>query len=707
VESVVTKMARKVNEIVSAGIAQKMSLQGGEGFHMHPPADETRNGFMTVEDRKTMSGATPSPTPNTLMKRNSSGRAKVTEPVDEDDIARKKEVDVVNDTISKHTTSTSAHPAQNITYGGNVVGANNVKQGLDMLKDRVDNIVSQAGDDNTEIKDARGGFPVLSARLDSSDVRLEDLAYNVKKFGALGDNSTDDTTAIQVTVDACGAAGGGVVYFPPGRYLSGLVKVKYSNVYLVGAGIGATKLIMKPLNDSALIQLGDYADESIRGTLSHIGVSDMEIYGNKEKQSQSADPESGAAIGLRTEDVKNITIKRIKVYDCDGYGVGCVGSGLPNRQNLIIEDVETYNNNYDGIDIKLGFERVWVNRVHSYNNGNPIVPGRQGHGIDVRGEYVSVTNCVTYGNNDSGINIRELYALKLVSVENLKSYGNKVDGAAITGAEVGEYIFTGCHLFGNNRHGASVENGVAYFNDCVINENTSQGIWMKTDAKCSVFVNGGSLSLNVQDGASSLNNNVLSIVGTSVKKNGRRGISISGSTRVSIQHAVIEGNGTANRNNGVGIAVIDQIGIWSIQNAFIYDEKSLANDKLQRRGIQFSGTNVAGTILGNNITGNWESNVYSTIPVGSVVDNNIGFLVGSATLDPTSLTDGAGVTLTISVPGALAGDCAMVAAPYDLQSITVTSYVSATNIVSIRIQNESGATVDLSAGTWKVKVIKW
>ncbi len=50
-ERAVRRMARKVNEIVSAGIAQKLSLTGGDGFHMHPPADETRDGFMTKEDR--------------------------------------------------------------------------------------------------------------------------------------------------------------------------------------------------------------------------------------------------------------------------------------------------------------------------------------------------------------------------------------------------------------------------------------------------------------------------------------------------------------------------------------------------------------------------------------------------------------------------------------------------------------------------------
>jgi hypothetical protein len=84
----------------------------------------------------------------------------------------------------------------------------------------------------------------------------------------------------------------------------------------------------------------------------------------------------------------------------------------------------------------------------------------------------------------------------------------------------------------------------------------------------------------------------------------------------------------------------------------------------------------------------------------------IGDRRGSATLDPASLVDGAGTTLTIAVTGAALGDFALVAPPYDLQGITVTAYVSAAGTVSVRIQNESGGTVDLASGTWRAQVIR-
>lgn len=75
------------------------------------------------------------------------------------------------------------------------------------------------------------------------------------------------------------------------------------------------------------------------------------------------------------------------------------------------------------------------------------------------------------------------------------------------------------------------------------------------------------------------------------------------------------------------------------------------------------------------------------------------------TINPASLIDAAGETQSATVTGAALGDFVMVAAPYDLQDITVTAYVSAANTVEIRLQNEGAATVDLASGTWKIVVL--
>ena len=62
--------------------------------------------------------------------------------------------------------------------------------------------------------------------------------HNVKDHGALGDGTTDDTAAIQAAIDACDAAGGGTVYFPPGTYYLGTAPTTR------GAGYTANKQIL-------------------------------------------------------------------------------------------------------------------------------------------------------------------------------------------------------------------------------------------------------------------------------------------------------------------------------------------------------------------------------------------------------------------------------------------------------------------------------
>ena len=87
---------------------------------------------------------------------------------------------------------------------------------------------------------------------------------------------------------------------------------------------------------------------------------------------------------------------------------------------------------------------------------------------------------------------------------------------------------------------------------------------------------------------------------------------------------------------------------------------------------------------------------------------DFGGLSGSATLDVASLADGAGATSTVTVTGAVLGDFVVgVSLGVDLAGITVTAYVSAANTVSVRVQNESGGTLDLASTTVRVRVLPY
>ena len=79
-------------------------------------------------------------------------------------------------------------------------------------------------------------------------------------------------------------------------------------------------------------------------------------------------------------------------------------------------------------------------------------------------------------------------------------------------------------------------------------------------------------------------------------------------------------------------------------------------------------------------------------------------LITSATVDPASIATGARTTTLVSVPGALLGDIVSVAAPYDIQDLTVTASVQNTGFVGIYITNSTGSTKDLASGIWTFKL---
>lgn len=79
---------------------------------------------------------------------------------------------------------------------------------------------------------------------------------------------------------------------------------------------------------------------------------------------------------------------------------------------------------------------------------------------------------------------------------------------------------------------------------------------------------------------------------------------------------------------------------------------------------------------------------------------------GTATYDPPSLADGAGDTTTVTVTGAALGDMATASFSLATSGITISAWVSATNTVSVRFQNESGGVLDIGSGTLKAWVLK-
>jgi hypothetical protein len=79
----------------------------------------------------------------------------------------------------------------------------------------------------------------------------------------------------------------------------------------------------------------------------------------------------------------------------------------------------------------------------------------------------------------------------------------------------------------------------------------------------------------------------------------------------------------------------------------------------------------------------------------------------SCTLDAGSLTDGTGENDTVTVPGVALGDIVLgISFGIDMAGVMVHGYVSAADTVILRLQNESGGTVDLASNTVRLVIAR-
>jgi hypothetical protein len=204
--------------------------------------------------------------------------------------------------------------------------------------------------------------------------------YNVQSspYEARGDGTTDDSRAIQEAIDAANRAGGGTVYFPAGTYAITRTLTLYSRIYLVGAGVDATRIQLRPEANTDLIKSSGY-DEAVGTGLAERGIEfagliDLTIEGNSRFNRSG----TGLKFYGRCPVVRNATIS------------WCAEKGISSERGIGGEQMEAHVSGLvvrdcgsDGIDWRGPHDSTFVN-VH--------VIRCAGMGIRVRGGSGSVRN---------------------------------------------------------------------------------------------------------------------------------------------------------------------------------------------------------------------------------------------------------------------------------------------------------------------------
>ena len=139
-------------------------------------------------------------------------------------------------------------------------------------------------------------FPALSTtNVWTGKQEFKDLPWaDVMAFGALGNNSHNDTPAIQAAIDHMnGVYGGGFVFLPPGNYVtSSLGLTVKGGVILMGSGQGAVEI--NGTGQDATVLTFD-------GTCSFAGIQDVTVggYQNATAVNSAAVIASGIVVNMR------------------------------------------------------------------------------------------------------------------------------------------------------------------------------------------------------------------------------------------------------------------------------------------------------------------------------------------------------------------------------------------------------------------------
>ena len=215
--------------------------------------------------------------------------------------------------------------------------------------------------------------------------------FNVRDYGAKGDGRIKDTKALQRAIDACAAAGGGTVLFPPGIYLSGSLHLQ-SGVAL-NIGHGATVLASPDDDDfDPYEELGFENDADHETSYFHHALlwgEDVErlavfgrgtIDGNREKR--------GGPKPIALKRCRHVQISDITILNAPNYAISMLGTDY-----VHIHGVSILNGYCDGIDPD-ACQHVRISDCHIETWDDAIVPKASfSLGYRRATAYLTVTNC--------------------------------------------------------------------------------------------------------------------------------------------------------------------------------------------------------------------------------------------------------------------------------------------------------------------------
>lgn len=464
-----------------------------------------------------------------------------------------------------------------------------------------------------------GSFTPNASRTVAGKVRQ--TVYNVMDYGALGDNSHDDTTAIQNAINAASAAGGGTVLIPAGTFKTTAAIQPLSNVCIKGMGSGVTTVAGNGTN------FGIFVNQAVIGApTTDIEICDMKIDG------------TNVTTGTPNTGYKAIYIQysvRLKIHGVYAYNTYATGIGIDFLVDSEVDRCVVDSCGVRGVAAGMGTGANGIGigtgayAVESWVVSNCIAKGTGNNGImmedqfhTTRSAYMTVSNCISYGGKFGFLNS----GVDGVSFVNCWAANNtNVGFQALTG-DIGSLVnnfnprninFIGCFSM-NNGTGVASDGFLirdqkpdgsfvnVLLDSCTSVGNTSAGYEIRDVA--SITMNNCTAQMNNSHGALVYSTDAIAplknllINGGQYYNNSQSSAGASDGIRVGSSGAGTSDNlvicntmcydnqGTQTQGHGISIA-----GTTNNTNIFIHD-----NDLRNNKTSAFSSGSIATLVLRDN-----------------------------------------------------------------------------------------------------------
>lgn len=468
---------------------------------------------------------------------------------------------------------------------------------------------------------------------------------SVKDFGAVGNGSTNDTTAIQNAINYLSA--GGSLYFPAGIYLIYSTDANYLSLKIASSNItlfgdGSASVIKASDNQSILAML------ALQGG-NNVTVKNLCFDGNRQNNGTKLAP-GGRCVYVYSSNVK-------------------------------INNVEFKNSNFSGTwlggDSTLGdtgsIENIEILSCNYHDNGG----------------WTSTGTCSAIFGPNASTTVKKVSILNSIFENNYPPSGPN-DSAAIN-LSCQDVIVNGNFLKNNyNVNGgqmaitsvtsAGVMDGVGSGRAIITNNNIIQTGTLNGD------ITGG---IEIFSSKCIISNNIITGATSSA-------IYVEGTLATSSRYVLISNN-TVDISNSTGLTAIQAIQLSGNNLAIRNNHIISAN-----YGFNFQAANdivLESNYIGPDVTTAFSGTVGTYC---SVVRNNAGGWYQEVSFTPGVLANNAINYAFAAFDGLRFGDSITATFSLDLQQVSLEAYVSANDTAIFIFRNSTGGSVTLGAGTVRV-----